>query len=147
MNLASIKSAVPAHRKRTRVGRGPASGLGKTSGKGNKGQKSRSGYGATIQKQGGQMPLFRRLPKRGFNNKRFQTRYEVINVGDLDRFDNGGEVGVETLAGAGLVRHKDSKVKVLGDGRLTKKLKVKARCFSKAAIAKISNAGGSAEVE
>ena len=127
-----ITAMVGSGPKRNRVGRGKGSGNGKTCGRGHK---------------GGQMPLFRRLPKRGFNNAQFATRYEVVNVSQLDRlFNDGTEVGLTELAGAGLIGSSHSKVKILGDGELTKKLNVSAHKFSKSAQEKISSCGGSAKV-
>jgi len=142
-----ITAIVGADPKRNRVGRGKASGNGKTCGRGHKGNGSRSGAYAQRAFEGGQMPLFRRLPKRGFNNTQFATRYEVVNVSQLDRlFNDGTEVGLSELVGAGLVGSSGNKVKILGDGELTKKLNVTAHKFSKSAQEKISSCGGSVKV-
>jgi large subunit ribosomal protein L15 len=144
MNLAEIKKAVPAGRKARRVGRGNASGWGRTCGKGEKGQKSRAGYSGKAQMAGGQMPLFRRLPKRGFNNRVFRTVFDVVNVGDLERFPAGSVVTAKELAAAGLVQKADARVKVLGNGTLSHGLEVTAAAFSKSAAEKIVAAGGKA---
>ena len=142
-----ITAIVGASPKRNRVGRGKGSGNGKTSGRGHKGNYSRSGASIRLSDEGGQMPLFRRLPKRGFNNAQFTARYEVVNVSQLDRlFNDGTEVGLNELVGAGLVGSTSSKVKILGDGELTKKLDVTAHKFSKSAQEKISSCGGSVKV-
>jgi large subunit ribosomal protein L15 len=142
-----ITAIVGSDPKRNRVGRGKGSGNGKTCGRGHKGYGSRSGASVHLANEGGQMPLFRRLPKRGFNNAQFATRYEVVNVSQLDRlFNDGTEVGLTELAGAGLIGSSNSKVKILGDGELTKKLNVSAHKFSKSAQEKISSCGGSAKV-
>lgn len=142
-----ITAIVGAHPKRKRIGRGKGSGQGKTSGRGHKGYGSRAGSSMHLANEGGQMPLFRRLPKRGFNNAVFTTRYEVVNVSQLERvFGDNTSVGVEELVGAGLVGSRQSKIKVLGDGELTKKLNVTAHKFSKSAEQKISGCGGSVKV-
>ena len=129
-----------------RVGRGTSSGFGKTSGRGQKGQNSRSGGGVRIGFEGGQNPLFRRVPKRGFNNARFSVRYAVINVSDLNRFEDGSEITPELLKEMGLVKKQLDGIKVLGNGNLDKKLTVKASVFSKTAKEKIEKNGGKAEV-
>lgn len=139
-----ITSVVGKHKTRKRVGRGRGTGVGKTSGRGHKGGGSRAGSTALSLFEGGQMPLFRRLPKRGFNNKQFARRFEIVNVSQLERFDDGAEVGVEQLTRAGLILGVESKVKILGDGELTKKLLVAAHKFSKAAEEKIVGCGGTA---
>jgi large subunit ribosomal protein L15 len=131
---------------RKRVGRGAGSGLGKTSGKGHKGQNARTGGGVRLGFEGGQLPLFRRLSKRGFNNYNFRTNYAIINVSDLEGFEDGTEVTVELLLDTGLVKKELDGVKVLGSGELTKKLVVKANAFSETAKAKIEKNGGKAEV-
>ena len=131
---------------RKRVGRGPGSGTGKTSGKGHKGQNARSGGGVRPGFEGGQLPLFRRLSKRGFNNYNFRTVYATINVGDLERFDEGTEVTKELLIETGLIKKELDGIKVLGNGDLTKKLIVKANKFSSSAKQKIENVGGTTEV-
>ena len=131
---------------RKRVGRGPGSGTGKTSGKGHKGQNARSGGGVRPGFEGGQLPLFRRLSKRGFNNYNFRTVYSTVNVGDLERFEEGTTVTKELLIEVGLVKKELDGIKVLGNGELTKKLTVKANKFSSAAKEKIENVGGTTEV-
>lgn len=131
---------------RKRVGRGPGSGLGKTSGKGHKGQNARSGGGVRVGFEGGQLPLFRRLSKRGFNNYEFRTVYATVNVSDLNRFEDGITVTPELLIETGLVKKELDGIKVLGNGELTKKLVVKANKFSESAKEKIENNGGKAEV-
>jgi large subunit ribosomal protein L15 len=131
---------------RKRVGRGAGSGLGKTSGKGHKGQNARSGGGVRPGFEGGQLPLFRRLSKRGFNNYNFRTVYATVNVSDLERFEEGTEVTRELLIEAGLVKKELDGIKVLGNGELTKKLTVKANKFSSTAKSKIENVGGTTEV-
>jgi large subunit ribosomal protein L15 len=141
-----ITSIAGKHKSRKRIGRGPGSGHGKTSGRGHKGQGSRSGAPGVMLKEGGQMPLYRRIPKRGFSNYNFETRYEIVNVSQLERFEEGTVVGVEQLSDAGLVRGCRAKVKILGDGELTKKLQVSAHKFSKAAEQKIVASGGTTKV-
>jgi large subunit ribosomal protein L15 len=142
-----ITAIVGANPSRKRVGRGKGSGHGKTCGRGHKGDGSRSGRKLSYVFEGGQMPLFRRLPKRGFNNANFETKYEVVNVSQLDRaFGDGTTIGVEELLGVGLVDSRLSKVKILGDGELTKKLNVSAHKFSKSAEQKIAGCGGSVKV-
>ena len=131
---------------RKRIGRGPGSGNGKTAGKGHKGQNARSGGGVRPGFEGGQLPLYRRLSKRGFNNYNFRTVYATINVSDLERFDEGTEVTVELLKSVGLVKKELDGVKVLGNGTLSKKLTVKANKFSNTAKEKIENVGGTTEV-
>ncbi len=141
-NLSNVKGAV--HR-RKRVGCGEGGGHGKTSGRGGKGQTARSGGSIRIGFEGGQMPLFRKLPRRGFNNKNFKTDYETVNVGQLDRLDESvKEVNREVLAAAGLVRLNARPLKVLGDGDLSKSIKITAAKFSASAKAKIEKAGGEA---
>jgi len=139
-----ITSVVGKHKTRKRVGRGRGSGVGKTAGRGHKGSLSRSGAKRFSLYQGGQIPLFRHVPKRGFNNKNFATRFEIVNVSELEQFDDGMQVGVEQLLRAGLVVGAQSKVKILGDGDLTKKLLVAAHKFSKSAEQKIADCGGTA---
>lgn len=130
-----------------RVGRGPGSGMGKTATTGQNGQKSRSGVSIKPWFQGGQSPLYRRIPKRGFNNARFTTRYAVINLSDLNRFFNDGDVVTEEiLKERGIIKSRLNGVKILGNGNLEKKLTIKARIFSSSAVSKIENAGGKAEV-
>jgi large subunit ribosomal protein L15 len=144
--LHNLKPAPGATRNRKRVGRGPGSGNGKTAGRGHKGQRSRSGYSRRYGFEGGQMPLVRRIPKRGFTNI-FRVGYQVVNLRDLDRvFASGDEVSVELMADRGLVRRGDTPVKILAAGELGKKLTVQAHAFSKNAQAAIEAAGGSCEV-
>ena len=149
MKLGELRPARGAQKKRKRVGRGPGSGHGKTSTKGHKGHKARSGGGKGPGFEGGQMPLYRRIPKRGFKNP-FRAEYAVVNVRDLARcFPKGGEVTPDGLVGAGLVKKSASRrVKVLGEGALAGgvALAVRAHAFSKTAIEKIQAAGGQAEV-
>ena len=131
---------------RKRVGRGPGSGNGKTSGKGHKGQNARSGGGVRPGFEGGQLPLYRRLSKRGFNNYNFRTVYATVNVSDLEVFEEGTVVTKELLIEKGLVKKELDGIKVLGNGELTKKLTVKANKFSSTAKTKIENVGGTIEV-
>ncbi len=130
-----------------RVGRGPGSGMGKTSTRGENGQKSRSGASIKAWFQGGQTPLYRRIPIRGFSNKQFETKYAVINLNDLDKFfSEGAVVTPEVLKERKIIKKQLSGVKVLGNGKLTKKLTVKANRFSSKAVTKIEEIGGKAEV-
>ena len=146
MRIHTIQPAVGATTSPKRLGRGTGSGLGKTSGKGHKGQWARSGGGVRVGFEGGQMPLTRRLPKRGFTNN-WRKEYSIINIGDLECFDNGATVTPELVFDMGLAADKgNAGLKVLSDGTLTKKLTVKAQKFSKSAIANIEKAGGKAEV-
>ncbi|QAR32796.1 50S ribosomal protein L15 [Geovibrio thiophilus] len=143
MELHDLRPAEGARKKRKRLGRGSASGQGTTAGKGTKGQKARSGGGTRPGFEGGQMPLTRRLPKRGFNNARFATVYEIVNLEDINnRFNDGEEVNVLTLKEKGLVRGNKDGIKVLGDGELSKKLKFDVEKVSAAAAEKIKAAGG-----
>ena len=146
MNLSNLHPAEGSkHSANFRRGRGHASGNGKTAGYGHKGQKARSG--ATRPGfEGGQTPLYRRMPKRGFNNKNFAKVYAEVNVSALDVFEDGAVVDAAALADAGLINKLFDGVKILGNGELTKKLTVKATCFSKSASEKIEKAGGKAEV-
>jgi large subunit ribosomal protein L15 len=144
MELSNLKPKKGARHAKKRVGRGPGSGHGKTSGRGEKGQKSRSGYSGKRGFEGGQMPLHRRLPKRGFTNI-FKKDYAVVNVSDLERFDNGLSIDETTLRQAGLVKGSHDGVKVLGDGELSKKLTVSATKFSKSAREIIEKAGGTCQ--
>ncbi len=144
MDLTTITKLAGAKKRRKRVGRGPGSGHGKTCGRGTKGAQARSGYRRRLLTEGGQMPLFRRLPKRGFNNAAFRAEVAVVNVAELDRkFADGARVTKEALCSAGLIDRDDVLVKVLGDGSLSKKLTVEADRFSKTAREKIAAAGGS----
>jgi len=146
MELHNLRPAPGAKRPRKRVGRGPGSGSGKTAGRGEKGQKSRSGYSRRLGFEGGQMPLVRRLPKRGFTNI-FRVEYQVVNVRDLERvFADGDTVSPNSLVDKGLIRRGKRLVKILGDGELSKKLAVQAHGFSAAARGAIEKAGGSCEV-
>lgn len=148
MNLSEAKAIGLRNKKTTRVGRGPGSGNGKTSGRGHKGAKSRSGWSRRLGWEGGQMPLFRRVPKRGFNNKNFKRFFTIINVGQLNIFENGAVVDLQTILDSGLAskeKHTDL-LKVLGDGDLKKKLTVKADALSQSAVQKIEAAGGTVEV-
>ena len=146
MKLHTIKPAEDATKARKRVGRGPGSGIGKTAGRGENGQKSRSGAHLRVGFEGGQTPLCRRLPKRGFSNARFKKVYAVINLDDLNRFENGAEVNPEILKDMGLVKKAIDGIKVLGNGTLEKKLNVKANKFSLSAKKQIEDLGGKAEV-
>lgn len=141
-----ITSIVGPNKRVKRIGRGPGSGHGKTSTRGHKGSLSRAGAHGKVGYEGGQLPLFRRLPKRGFNNYQFATRYEVVNVSQLDRFENGTVIDTKCLFVAGLVHSANSRVKLLGDGELTKKLDVNVHKFSKTAQDKILGCGGVARV-
>ena len=146
MKLHELQPNEGSVKTRKRVGRGAGSGLGETSGKGHKGQNARTGGGVRLGFEGGQLPLFRRLSKRGFNNYNFRTDYATINVSDLEGFEDGTEVTVELLLDTGLIKKELDGVKVLGSGELTKKLVVKANAFSETAKAKIEKNGGKAEV-
>jgi len=145
MKLHELKPAKGSRRERKRVGRGPGSGTGKTAGRGEKGQKSRSGYSAKRGFEGGQMPLHRRLPKRGFTNL-FRTEFRTVNVDRLNRFESGATVTPETLLEVGLLRKGVEAVKILGNGELTVALTVQAHRFTRGAVEKIEKAGGKAEV-
>jgi large subunit ribosomal protein L15 len=141
-----ITSVAGKHKARRRIGRGAGSRRGKTCGRGHKGSGSRAGASSRSLYEGGQMPLFRRLPKRGFSNYKFETRYEIVNVSQLERFDEGALVGAEQLSDAGLIDSLKNKVKILGGGELTKKLDVVAHKFSKTAEQKIMASGGTAKL-
>ena len=145
MKLHELKPAEGARKDKTRVGRGTGSGCGKTSGRGHKGQKSRSGGGVRPGFEGGQMPIYRRLPKRGFKNI-WRKNYAEVNVATLNIFDDATTVDAVALVEAGILKNVRDGVRILGDGELTKKLNVKAQGFTKSAIAKIEAAGGTAEV-
>lgn len=145
MKLDELKPAEGSRFERKRIGRGIGSGTGKTSGKGHKGQNARSGGGVRPGFEGGQMPLYRRLPKRGFTNI-FAKEYVAVNVSELERFDNGTEVSAELLKEAGVISKIKDGVKILGRGEVTKKLTVKAAKFSASAQEKIEKAGGKTEV-
>ncbi len=146
MKIHELTPAADSNRPVKRIGRGHGSGNGKTAGKGHKGQNARSGGGVRIGFEGGQMPLVRRIPKRGFNNI-FAIRYAVVNVGDLNKFVDGTVVTTELLLASGLIKKvENGGVKVLGNGELTAKLTVQAAKFSQSAVEKIEKAGGKAEV-
>ena len=147
MNLSNLRPAEGSkHSDNFRRGRGHGSGNGKTAGKGHKGQKARSGGGVRPGFEGGQTPLYRRMPKRGFNNKNFAKVYAEVNVSALDVFEDGAVVDAAALAEAGLINKLYDGVKILGNGELTKNITVKAACFTKSASEKIEKAGGKAEV-
>ena len=146
MKLNELSKA-PEAKERKRVGRGPGSGMGKTSTRGQKGQKSRSGVSIHAWFQGGQTPLYRRVPKRGFNNARFRVEYATINLSDLNKyFNDGDEVTPEILKERGIIKKQLCGIKVLGNGELDKKLTIKANRFTSSAVTKIESAGGNAEV-
>lgn len=146
MDLSNLKPAAGAKKNKKRVGRGPGSGSGKTAARGHKGAQSRSGYSYKRGFEGGQMPLHRRLPKRGFNNAAFRIEYAVVNLDQLESvFDSGATVNAETLREVGLVRGKQSRIKVLARGEVTKALTVQAHKFSGKAAEKLAAAGGKAE--
>lgn len=145
MELHTLKNSNGARHRRRRVGRGMGSGLGKTSGKGHKGQMARKGHKHKEGFEGGQMPLIRRLPKHGFKNPTRKT-YLAVNLADLDRFEEGAEVTLETIRSAGLAKGEAYGIKVLGRGDIAKKLTVKANAFSASAKSKIEAAGGVCEV-
>jgi len=145
VKLNELKPAPGAKSKKKRVGRGIGSGLGKTSARGQDGQKSRSGGGVRPGFEGGQMPLARRIPKRGFTNI-FAKEYATVNVSELERFEDGTEVTAQLLKELRIIRKVNDGLKVLGNGEITKKLTVKAAKFTKAAAEKIAAAGGTAEV-
>ena len=144
MKLNELNNLEAKNRKR--IGRGPGSGNGKTAGKGHKGQNARSGGGVRPGFEGGQLPLYRRLSKRGFNNYNFRTTYAIINVADLEKFKEGTVVDKELLVKEGLITKELDGIKVLGNGTLTKKLTVKANKFSETAKKKIEDVGGAVEV-
>ena len=146
MKLHELRPSEGAFKTSKRLGRGVGSGLGKTSGKGHKGQNARSGGGVRVGFEGGQLPLYRRLPKRGFSNALFKKEYAVINVSDLNMFEDGTEVTPELLKEMGIIKKELSGVKVLGNGEISKKLTVRANKFSAVAKEKIETAGGKAEV-
>ena len=145
MKLNQLTATPGATKERKRIGRGHGAGTGKTAGKGHKGQKARAGHGMRPGFEGGQMPLQRRIPKRGFNNI-FGKDIVSVNVGSLNKFEDGAAVDAAALMEAGLIKKSGDGVKILANGELTKKLTVKASAFSEAAKAKIEAAGGKAEV-
>jgi len=146
MRLHDLKPRPGSKHRRKRLGQGESSGHGRTAGRGGKGQTARSGSSIRIGFEGGQMPLIRRIPKRGFNNKRFGTRYIPVSVGALDVFEDGSQVNEATLRSAGLANGPGDGIKILSDGELTKKLTVSVSAFSAAAKAKIEAKGGQCEV-
>lgn len=145
MELHSIKPAEGARKQTTRKGRGPGSGLGKTAGRGHKGQKARSGSGGKVGFEGGQKPLIQRVPKRGFHNK-WAKQIAEVNIAALNKFENGTTVTAQALKEAGIIKSIKDGVKVLGKGNLEKSLTVQVNAFSKSAAEKIAAAGGKAEV-
>ena len=146
MKLHELEKNIGATHAKKRVGRGPGSGLGKTSGRGQKGQKARSGGSINPVFEGGQLPLYRRIPKRGFTNAKFKTVYAVINLSDLNVFEDGTVVTPALLKDTGLVKNQLDGIKVLGNGKLEKKLTIQANKFSASALEKIKEAGSKAEV-
>ena len=146
MKLHELQRNIGATHDKKRVGRGPGSGLGKTSGRGQKGQKARSGGSINPVFEGGQLPLYRRIPKRGFTNAKFKTVYAVINLSDLNVFEDGTVVTPALLKDTGLVKNQLDGIKVLGNGKLEKKLTIQANKFSASALEKIKEAGSKAEV-
>ncbi|MCK4658735.1 MAG: 50S ribosomal protein L15 [Phycisphaerae bacterium] len=147
MDIAEITKAAGRDKKRRRVGRGRGSGMGKTSGRGSNGCGSRAGWTARGMAEGGQMPLFRRIPKRGFSNADFRRVYSIVNIADLEeRFEVGDHVTRQALVEAGLLRSVRVDVKILGNGELSKKLIVEASRFSKSAMDKITKVGGEAKI-
>ena len=146
MKLHELVANEGATHKKKRLGSGRGSGLGKTSGKGQKGQQARSGGGKGAVFEGGQLPLYRRLPKRGFTNAKFKVEYAVINLDDLNRFEDGTVVTPALLKEVGLIKNQLDGIKVLGTGELTKKLTIQANKFSASALVKIEKSGSKAEV-
>ena len=146
MKLHELSPAPGSNKPAWRKGRGAGSGNGKTAGRGHKGQNARSGGGVRPGFEGGQIPTYRRLPKRGFDNSRFATKYAIINIGDLNVFEDGTVINIVTLVENGMISKVFDGLKVLGDGELTKKLTIQAKIFSASAKAKIEAAGGKAEV-
>jgi len=147
MNIDQVNRGIVTHKKRKRVGRGPGSGHGKTSGRGHKGARSRSGWRQKAGFEGGQMPLIRRVPKRGFNNARFARRIAEINLNILEKsFSDGDVITPQVLEERGLLNRVYDELKVLGDGELTKKLTVSAHRFSRSAKEKIEKAGGQVQI-
>lgn len=146
MELHELKKNEGATFSRKRVGRGTGSGLGKTSGRGQKGQKARSGASISPVFEGGQSPLYRKIHKRGFSNAKFKVRYAEINVSDLNRFNDGDVITPELLKETGMIKNQKDGIKVLGNGTLDKKLTIKANRFSSSALKKIEESGSKAEV-
>ena len=147
MNLHTLKPRPGSKHRVKRLGSGESSGHGKTSGKGHKGQKARSGGSIRLGFEGGQMPLIRRLPKRGFNNAAFKTKYAIVNLVDLNRFEDGAAVDEKALRAAGLVRGTIDGVKILANGELTRKIAIIADKVSDSAKLKIEKAGGSVSIK
>jgi len=146
MRLHNLKPRPGAKHRRKRLGQGESSGHGKTAGRGGKGQTARSGSSIRIGFEGGQMPLIRRIPKRGFNNSRFATRYAAVNVGDLNQFEDGARVDEIALRSVGLANGKSDGIKVLGTGDLTKKLTLVVSAISGSAKTKVEAKGGTVEI-
>lgn len=146
MKLNELKPVPGVNKPNKRKGRGHGSGSGKTAGRGHKGQKARSGGGVRIGFEGGQMPLYRRVPKRGFNNKNFATNYAEVKLNDLERFEDDTVVNAQLLLDIGMIKKKKDGVVILGNGEITKKLTVQAARFTKTAAEKIEAAGGKVEV-
>lgn len=146
MKLHELEKNIGATHSKKRVGRGSGSGLGKTSGKGQKGQKARSGGSINPVFEGGQLPLYRRIPKRGFSNALFKTEYAIINVEDLNVFEDGTIVTPTLLKETGMIKRELAGIKVLGAGKLEKKLTIQAHKFSKSALEKIKESGSNIEV-
>lgn len=146
MNLADVKDGIRLGKRKKRVGRGAGSGQGKTSGKGHKGLNARAGANMGLTYEGGQMPLFQRIAKRGFSNARFKINYAIVNIDVLNSFADGSVVALEDLQDIGWVDNPKDGLKILGAGELTKKLTVKANAFSKGAQEAIEKAGGSIEI-
>ncbi len=144
MNLKDAYETKTPRRRKRRVGRGGGSGVGGTSGRGHKGAHSRAGFGGMISREGGQMPLFRRMPKRGFNNANFRVEYAIVNVGDFESLEAGTELTAEALRAQGFVKKRSKLIKILGKGEITTALTVHANRFSKSAKEKIEAAGGTA---
>ncbi len=146
MMIHEVTKAVAKHCSRTRRGRGSGSGRGKTCGRGHKGAGARAGSGGRLLAEGGAKPFYRRLPKRGFNNARYTLRYNLVHLEQLNVFDDGATVDPQALHQAGLITKPSALVKILGDGRLTKKLTVLANKFSASAAEKITDVGGTAQI-
>ena len=146
MKLHELERNIGATHSKKRVGRGSGSGLGKTSGRGQKGQKARSGGSINPVFEGGQLPLYRRIPKRGFSNAKFKTRYAIINLGDLNIFEDGTLVTPAILKEKNIIKNQLDGIKVLGNGKLEKKLTIQANKFSNSALEKITESGSKAEV-
>ena len=146
MKLHELERNIGATHAKKRIGRGPGSGLGKTGGRGQKGQKARSGASINPVFEGGQLPLYRRIPKRGFTNAKFKTIYATINIEDLNRFEDGAVITPALLKETGLVKKQYNGIKILGNGKLEKKITIQANRFSSSALEKIKEAGSKAEV-